>query len=614
MSYLVLARKYRPQTFEDLVGQDHVARTLANAIASGRVAHAFLFTGVRGVGKTTSARLLAKCLNCVGPDGKASGPTATPCNACSPCLEITAGQDLDVQEIDGASYNGVDEVRRLQEGMGFRPARDRFKVYIVDEVHMLSSAAWNAFLKTLEEPPPHVKFIFATTEVHKVPVTILSRCQRYDFKLISTQTIVRRLQEVLSQECIDASGPAVQVLAREAAGSMRDAMSLLDQVIAFSGAKVTSDDVTRVLGVADRAILHELASALVGGRAGVCLDVVARLAEQGFDLLHVARDLLRHLRNLVVAKVSPAQPPAPSLKDLLDLADEEVRDVVELASRAEVDDLSRLFQGLSRAFDDIVHSGQPRMALEMTLVRLARRPPLLPLDELLARVADLERRLGAAGAATSLPRGGGGGGGRGVLASHGPTISPMSGSPDPGVPRTRGSLALVEPPQGYPLDVAPPAERTVENRAPVLVSVPLAVAATADVDAWRTIVERIRAIRPPLASVFEHAMPIEIAATRVVIGFDPAAAFLAVRAGEPDALELLTSEVRGHFGAQTRVELRAAAQPLHGVRTVAAIDAEHRAKDITRARAAIESHPLVQEAIRLFGAQLRDVRLPPDEG
>jgi DNA polymerase III subunit gamma/tau len=204
VSYLVLARKYRPQTFEDLVGQDHVARTLANAIATGRIAHAFLFTGVRGVGKTTSARLLAKCLNCVGADGKLTGPTSKPCHECAPCKEITAGQDLDVQEIDGASYNGVDEVRRLQEGVTFRPARDRFKIYIVDEVHMLSNAAWNAFLKTLEEPPPHVKFIFATTEVHKVPVTILSRCQRYDFKLIATQAIAKRLREVLALESIEA--------------------------------------------------------------------------------------------------------------------------------------------------------------------------------------------------------------------------------------------------------------------------------------------------------------------------------------------------------------------------------------------------------------------------
>jgi len=613
VSYLVLARKYRPQTFEDLVGQDHVARTLANAIASGRVAHAFLFTGVRGVGKTTSARLLAKCLNCVGPDGQAKGPTATPCNRCSPCLEITAGQDIDVQEIDGASYNGIDEVRRLQEGMGFRPARDRSKVYIVDEVHMLSSAAWNAFLKTLEEPPPHVKFIFATTEVHKVPVTILSRCQRYDFKLIPTQTIARKLQQVLSQEGIEATGPAVQVLAREAAGSMRDAMSLLDQVIAFSGTNVTSDDVTRVLGVADRAILHELASALVGGSAAGCLDVVARLAEQGFDLLHVARDLLRHLRNLVVARVSPAQPASPSLKDLLDLADEEVRDVVDLAARAEADDLSRLFQGLSRAFDDIVRSGQPRMALEMTLVRLARRPPLLPLDELLSRVADLERRLGAGAPAGPLPRGGGGGGGRGAHA-YAPSISPTVAVPESVVPRTRGALALVDPPKTHSLEVAPPAHRPLENGGPVVVSMPIAAVAASDVDAWRAILERVRATRPPLASVLEHAIPIEISSSRVTIGFDAAAAFLASRAGEPDALELLTREVRGHFGAPTQVELRSSAQPSNGGRTVAAIDADRRSADLAKAREAVERHPLVQEAIRLFGAQLRDVRLPGGEG
>src|ERR1700730_5266848 len=231
VSYLVLARKYRPQTFEDLVGQDHVARTLASAIATGRVAHAFLFTGVRGVGKTTSARLLAKCLNCVGPDGKLTRPTATPCNDCAPCREIAAGNDIDVQEIDGASYNGVDEVRRLQEGVTFRPARDRFKVYIVDEVHMLSTAAWNAFLKTLEEPPPHVKFIFATTEVNKVPITILSRCQRFDFAGISLPRIVERLRAIVECEGVGADSDALELIARRAGGSMRDAQSLLDQLL-----------------------------------------------------------------------------------------------------------------------------------------------------------------------------------------------------------------------------------------------------------------------------------------------------------------------------------------------------------------------------------------------
>jgi DNA polymerase-3 subunit gamma/tau len=613
VSYLVLARKYRPQTFEDLVGQDHVARTLANAIATGRIAHAFLFTGVRGVGKTTSARLLAKCLSCVGPDGKATGPTATPCNQCAPCVEITAGHDLDVQEIDGASYNGVDEVRRLQEGMTFRPARDRFKIYIVDEVHMLSTAAWNAFLKTLEEPPPHVKFIFATTEVNKVPVTILSRCQRYDFKLIPTQAIAKRLTEVLAQESIGADETSVQVLAREAAGSMRDAMSLLDQVIAFSGTSLTGDDVTRVLGVADRKILHELATALVDGNAPACLGVVERLAQQGFDLTHVTKDILRHLRNLVVARVCAGQKgvEGPGLRELLDLADEESRDVLELAAHAEPDDLSRLFQGFSRAFDDVVKSGQPRMALEMALVRLARRPPLLPLDELLARVGDLERRLGGAPPPGPAPRGGGGGGGGGgrTLGSHASVVSaPVT--PDPAT-RTHGALALkvVTP---SPAPVAPVAVRSPPAPAPAPPAVALAVAP--DVDVWRTILDRLRAHHPALASVLDHAIPMETTAARLVVGFEPSAAFLGARASEPDALDELTREVRAYFGQPTKVSLELSARAPAGTKTIAALDSDRRSAELAKARAAVEEHPLVQEAARLFGAQLRDVKLPSGEG
>ena len=623
MSYLVLARKYRPQTFEDLVGQDHVARTLANAIATGRVAHAFVFTGVRGVGKTTSARLLAKCLNCVGPRGDAAGPTATPCNECAPCREITAGQDLDVQEIDGASYNGVDEVRRLQEGMTFRPARDRFKIYIVDEVHMLSTAAWNAFLKSLEEPPPHVKFIFATTEVHKVPVTILSRCQRYDFKLIPAQVIAQRLERVLRQESIDAESAAVQVLAREAAGSMRDAMSLLDQVIAFSGAKLTAEDVSRVLGVADRAVLHELAAALTSGDAAGCLGVIDGLASQGFDLGHVTRDVLRHLRNLVVAKTCAARPAGaegrPSLRELLDLADEEVNDVVELAARVEVDDLIRLFQGFSRAFDEIVRSPQPRMALEMALVRLARRPPLLPLDELLSRVGDLERRLG--GPPSPTPRGGGGGGAR--PAHPGPTaISASPVVPDAG--RTHGALALADrpesapravvvplpPPSPHPSPQSPPAPSAAPAPPP---PAPAAAPALAPEDAWRAIVERVRASHPRLASVVEHALPMVIGPARVVLGFDASAEFLLAQAREASAIEILTRAARAEFGAPTQVVVETATRPAHDVRTVAAIDAERRVAEAAAARSAVQNHPIVREAVRLFGAQLRDVKLPTGE-
>jgi DNA polymerase-3 subunit gamma/tau len=537
-----------------------------------------------------------------------------------------------VQEIDGASYNGVDEVRRLQEGMSFRPARDRFKIYIVDEVHMLSTAAWNAFLKTLEEPPPHVKFIFATTEVHKVPITILSRCQRYDFKLIPTQTIARRLEQVLGQEAIKADAPAVQVLAREAAGSMRDAMSLLDQVIAFSGLELTGDDVTRVLGVADRKVLHELAAALVGGDAAACLGIVERLAEQGFDLPHVTRDVLQHLRNLVVAKVcagrslgasTDAAATGPTLRELLDLADEEIGEVVELASGAEVDDLSRLFQGFSRAFDEIVRSGQPKTALEMALVRLARRPPLLPLDELLARVGDLERRLGGAPPPGPAPRGGGGGGGgRSVPSTPASIHTPAGGA------RTHGSLALVaplsvaqplpaQPPRPPPQAVVPSAPAPaahVQRAAPDTAAWRTPPSATPDMSAWRAVIARLRETQAAFASFFEHALPLEITASRIVVGFEVSAAFQASRAAEPEAVEALTRAARAHFGAPTQVLLEAAAKTAPGTRTLASLEAEQRSADRAAARAAVEAHPLVQEAIRVFGAPVCDVKLPGADG
>jgi DNA polymerase-3 subunit gamma/tau len=463
MSYVVLARKWRPMSFRDLIGQEHVSRTLANAIARERVAHAFLFTGVRGVGKTTSARILAKALNCLSPVKTEEGGIE-PCLACAACSEIAEGVDMDVREIDGASYTGVDEIRKLQESLPYRPARDRYKIFIVDEVHMLSQNAWNALLKTLEEPPPHVKFILATTEVHKVPVTILSRVQRFDFKMIPSRLIGARIRYVLAQEQIEADDRAVALVAREAAGSMRDALSLLDQVIAFNPHRLAGDEVSRVLGVAGYSSLTDIAEAVLRGEPGRALDGVAALTNQSCDLIVTARDLLGLLRDLVVAKVC-REPDA-----LLDLADDERQRVKALAAAFQAEELLRVQRGFAAGFDDVSRSPEPRSALEMLLARLALRPALAPLDDLIGRLAELEARL-AGGKPPPSP----GGGGR---------PSPGGGGPRPGArpvatagpgSRTAAAVAVAAPP--VPVAVAAP----VAMAAPMAVAPPMAVSASAPV-------------------------------------------------------------------------------------------------------------------------------------
>jgi len=342
MSYLVLARKYRPQRFDELVGQEHVARTLSNAIAQNRVHHAFLFTGARGVGKTSAARILAKALCC------AEGPTATPCGRCDFCQEIVAGRSVDVMEIDGASNTGVDDVRTLREGARYMPTKGKRKIYIIDEVHMLSTSAFNALLKTLEEPPPHVVFIFATTEAHKIPTTILSRCQRYDFKLIPTARLTEHLETILRTESIATEPEAVRLIARQAAGSVRDSLSLLDQVIAYVGdQRLTREVVAEVLGVADRRVMVELASAVIDRDAGAALRVLARSADAGVDLGQLARSFLGFLRDLeIVGRVSDAA-------DLVDATSDELQEARGLVARAGGPGLfGVLFDRWARAVDE----------------------------------------------------------------------------------------------------------------------------------------------------------------------------------------------------------------------------------------------------------------------
>lgn len=573
MSYLVLARKWRPMSFEDLVGQEHVSRTLSNAIATGRVAHAFLFTGVRGVGKTTSARILAKALNCE------KGPTPTPCLACSACTEIATGIDIDVQEIDGASYNGVDEVRRLQESLPYRPSRDRFKIVIVDEVHMLSQNAWNAFLKTLEEPPPHVKFVFCTTEAHKVPVTILSRCQRYDFKLIPSPVIARRLRFVLDQEAIQADDATVTLLAREAAGSMRDGMSLLDQAIAWGGNKLVGEEISQALGVAGHSVLHELVAALVRGDGAACIAVVERIVDRGYDLLHVARNLLESLRDLVVFKIC-REP-----ERLVDLTGEQAQRVAELAAGADLDDLLRLHLGFSVGFDQMAQSAQQRFSLEMLLVRLARRPPLLPVDDLLGRLSDLERRM------------------QGGKASAARTEKPRASRPPPDL--SQGSAAVSAENGDDPCRGRVTAGESGE---------PAAVPVTGDGDdadriaAWRAVLAMVHQQNVVVASVLEHAVPLEISPQAVRVGFEPGS-FYEAQARHDGALDLLTRIVRTHFGQPTVVSFTLNAPETGSRPTVYDIDEAERLVRENKAREEIENHPLVQVAARELGARIVEIRL-----
>lgn len=383
MSYLVLARKYRPQTFDEVIKQNHVTQTLTNAIKSRRVAHAILFTGPRGTGKTTVARILAKAMNCK------EGPTPMPCNTCRSCREITSGNAVDVFEIDGASNNGVEQIRSLRENINYMPAHSPNKIYIIDEVHMLSISAFNALLKTLEEPPSHVMFIFATTEPHKIPVTILSRCQRHDFKLIDIESISNHMKDLCSKEHIDIAEESLMLIAREAGGSIRDALSLLDQIMACSEGTISSKNILDILGVADRKIIFDISNAILRKDIPEALNVVDEIYDRGYEMKKFYADIIEHFRNLLVVKMGKNISKLINLPSHeIDLMQDQVQDISESY-------LNQIFDLLFKEEASIRLSAQPKLALEIAFIRLSQIKPALPIDLLIEKLDDLKKNLPA---------------------------------------------------------------------------------------------------------------------------------------------------------------------------------------------------------------------------
>ncbi|MFO1518812.1 MAG: DNA polymerase III subunit gamma/tau [bacterium] len=374
MSYQVLARKYRPQTFDEVVGQEAVVATLKNAIASNRLHHAYLFAGARGIGKTSLARIFAKAINCE------KGPTAAPCNQCSLCKEITEGTSLDVHEIDGASNTSVEDVRELREGLKYLPAAARKKIYIIDEVHMLSGSAFNALLKTLEEPPPHVLFFFATTEVHKIPATILSRCQRFDLRRIPSEQLLAQLTKICEREKIKPDTDALLMIGREAEGSLRDAQSLLDQAIAYSGGNLNAALVSSMLGLVNTSHVHQITEAVLNGETQKALQTAQEIYEKGHDLKQFAIQWLTHWRHLFIYRTTGSD------KALPDLTETERTEVRKKADQASVTVLDIGFHYLHRGVEEIARSEFPKILLDVLVVRLSNASELKGLQQILEQL------------------------------------------------------------------------------------------------------------------------------------------------------------------------------------------------------------------------------------
>ncbi len=584
MSYRVLALKYRSQTFEEVVGQQHVTQTLANAIAADRVAHAMLFAGPRGTGKTTIARIMAKAMNCE------KGPIATPCNECLACREITAGNSADVFEIDGASNNSVDQVRELRENARYKPAYSRHKIYIIDEVHMLSVSAFNALLKTLEEPPTHVLFMFATTESQKIPVTILSRCQRHDLRRIRLNRIVDHMQEICVKEEIAVPEESLTLIAKESDGSMRDALSLLDQVLVTSGGEIQHEVVLDILGAVDQALVEEMALGLLSNDIPLLLKRVDRAYHYGQDLYRLFADLLNHIRLLLTLKL------APNAQMETDLPGLEISKIKKTIADTPVDYLAQLFEALYKEEPGMRRAAFPRMALEMILIKVGQIKPVLPVEQLIEKLDLLRREIHEIGISGNFGR----------IASAEDVMTKKT-------PKETKTSRLETPKQVPKVAGAPGAEgvQTDIEPSPVAMS-PSKLEATkgSAKDLWATIVAKVGDAAPSLGSSLADSRLKSQKGNTLTVLFE-GRPFDLKRVKKPDNLNLISRMAREVIGAKVQVVFEA-----DGVEKKQTRKKNNKQREIALQRKAL-NHPMVEEALKKFEGEIVRVNIPQgdeDEG
>ncbi len=592
MDYQVSARKYRPGTFDDVIGQPHVVQTLINSITTKRIAQAYLFSGTRGVGKTTVARILAKALNCE------QGPTGTPCARCANCTEIALGTSVDVIEIDGASNTSVDDVREIRENVKFAPFRGHYRVYIIDEVHMLSNSAFNALLKTLEEPPPHVVFIFATTEIHKIPATILSRCQHYNFRRIARAEIIERLRHVVAQDGIGIEDRSLAALARASEGSMRDGLSLLDQAVAFGGKTIVHSDLEALLGAVPQEMLRAMIRAILTQDSASALGVLAQLLDQGHDLRAYCADIVEYVRHMLVASVTPAQEwPA-----LIEASAEDLTQLQTDSRSLSPEQLQQLFAIFTQAEDGLRLSAHPRFVLETAAVRATRL-----LKQVDARTEPRGQNVAAERGTPPGPPRSTATGGSDRPTSALPTAAPLRPTPLPSkTPRAQP----VAQQDGPALQAGRPAK--TDQPVPAALAMPAAspVARPVAVN-WERFQEEVTQTYPNIAPFLEMGRLVGIDGNVVTIGFAKQATVARAMLEKPDNIQALASLCERLNGQAVRlrvVEQTEAEPPGPTMAQVrAAKEQEQKLVMFERAKA----HPVVRQALEIFGAELADVRPVP---